>query len=167
MAESRVPPATDPAPTAADAVQPLLPKWAYRIVNPAIAAILRSPWHRLLSHALMLLSFHGRRSGKRYTIPVGYLQQGKHLYLFAHAGWWKNLPGQPVTIRLRGKTVRGLARQLEDREEIAAVVRLALAQRGETMARRMGLLEYADPDRPGLLPPRTRFFAITLDEPAG
>lgn len=167
MAESRVTPATDPMPPADDAVKPPLPKWAYRIVNPTLAAILRSPLHRLLSNALMLLSFHGRRSGKRYTIPVGYLQQGNRLYLFSHAGWWKNLPGQQVTIRLRGKTVRGLARQLEDRTEIAMVVRLSLAQRGETMARRMGLLEYADPDRTGPLPRRTRFFAITLDEPAG
>ena len=167
MAESPLTRTTEPAQPAEDAVRPPIPKWAYTIVNPAMAAILRSPLHRLLSSALMLLSFHGRKSGKRYTLPVGYLQRDDRLYIFCHAGWWKNLPGQRVTVRLRGEEVRGTARRLEDRREIAEVVEMALARRGETAARRMGLLEYADPDRTGPLPQRTKFFEITLQEPAG
>lgn len=148
---------------AEDAIKPPLPKWAYAIVNPAMAAILRSPLHRPLSNALMLLTFHGRKSGKRYTIPVGYLEQGNRLYIFCHAGWWKNLPGQRVTVRLRGKDVPGIAQQLEDKQKIADIVRIAIARRGEAMAQRMGLLEYADAQRPGPLPKRTKFFEITLD----
>lgn len=149
-----------------DVVKPPIPKWAYTIVNPAMAVILRSPLHRLLSQALMLLTFHGRKSGKRYTIPVGYLQQENRLYIFSHSGWWRNLPGQQVTVRLRGKDVRGTVRRLEDKHEIAAVVRMSIAQRGDTMAQRMGLTEYADPERPDPLPQRTKFFEITLQEPA-
>jgi hypothetical protein len=150
-----------------DVVKPPIPKWAYRIVNPTMAALLRSPLHRLLSNALMLLTFQGWKSGKRYTIPVGYMQEGNRLYIFSHAGWWKNLPGRQVVVRLRGKDVRGTVKRLEDKHEIAKVVRWSIDQRGETMAQRMGLLEYADPDRPGPLPQRTKFFEITLEEPAG
>ena len=138
-----------------DVVKPPIPKWAYKVVNPTMAAILRSPLHRLMSNSLMLLSF-----------PVGYIQKGSSLYIFSHAGWWKNLPGQRVTVRLRGKDVHGTARRLEDKHEIAEMVRTSIAQRGEAMAQRMGLLDYADPDRPGPLPQRTKFFEITLDETA-
>lgn len=158
---------TDQTQPGDDVVKPPLPRWAYRIVNPTMAAILRSPFHRLLSSALMLLSFRGRKSGKRYTIPVGYMQQGQHLYIFSHASWWKNLPGQPVTVRLRGRDVRGTVRRLEDPNEIAAMVHMAQAQRGAKMVERMGLMEYADANRSGPLPQRTKFFEITLDEVAG
>ncbi|MFN8514475.1 MAG: nitroreductase/quinone reductase family protein [Chloroflexia bacterium] len=157
---------TEPDRPAEEAVKPPLPKWAYSIVNPVMGAILRSPLHRLLSGALMLLSFRGVKSGKQYRIPVGYIQEGEHLFIFSHAAWWRNLPGQPVTVRLRGQERRGTARRLEDRREIAALVQKVLARRGDAMARRMGLLEYADPDATGPLPQRTRFFDIALDPPA-
>ena len=164
MTQQPVSHSTSGSQTSDDVVKPPIPKWMYSFVNPTMAALLRSPLHRILSNALMLLSFQGIKSGKRYTIPVGYMQQGRHLYIFSHAKWWKNLPGQPVTLRLRGRDVRGTARRLEDRQEIAEVVRMSVAQRGEKMADRMGLMEYADPNRSGPLPQRTKFFEITLDE---
>ena len=46
-----------------------------RVLNPVVKALLGSPLHGLLSHDLMVLSFSGRKSGKQYAIPVGYLQK--------------------------------------------------------------------------------------------
>ena len=166
MAGSESPRPAGPVHAAGDAVRPPLPRWTYAIVNPVMGAILRSPLHRTLSGALLLLGFQGIESGKQYTIPVGYIQEGEHLYIFCHAGWWRNLPGQPVTVRLRGQERRGTARRLEERREIAALVQKVLARRGDAMARRMGLFEYADPEATGSLPQRTKFFDITLDAPA-
>jgi len=40
-----------------------------RALNKVPAAILRSPLHRLMSKRFLLLTFAGRESGKRYTIP--------------------------------------------------------------------------------------------------
>ena len=148
-----------------DVVKPPIPKVLYKVLNPAMAAILRSPAHRLLSGWLMVLSFTGRKTGKRYAIPVGYLQEGDRLQIFSHAGWWRNLPGETVTLRLRGRDVHATARRIEDRQEIAALVRKVVANRGEPMAARMGLLDYADPERPGPLPQRTKFFELALEEP--
>ena len=164
MAEPTVSRATAPAQPDDDVVKPPIPKWAYAIVNPTMAALLRSPLHRLLSGSLMLLSFQGRKSGKGYAIPVGYLQEGNRLQIFSHAGWWRNLPGQRVSLRLRGREVRATARRIEDKGEIAAIVGTLVARRGEAMAARMGLLDYTDPERPGPLPGRTKFFELTLDE---
>ena len=164
MTQQPVSHSTSGSQTSDDVVKPPIPKWMYSFVNPTMVALLRSPLHRVLSNALMLMSFQGIKSGKRYTIPVGYMQQGRHLYIFSHAKWWKNLPGQQVTLRLRGRDVRGAVRRLEDPQEIAKVVHMSVAQRGEKMADRMGLMEYADPNRSGPLPQRTKFFEITLDE---
>ena len=41
-------------------------------LNPAICAVLRSRFHWLLSRGLMLVTVTGRKSGRQYTIPVGY-----------------------------------------------------------------------------------------------
>jgi hypothetical protein len=38
-----------------------------RTANPVVRAVLSSPLHPLLSHALVLITVTGRRSGRRYT----------------------------------------------------------------------------------------------------
>ena len=47
------------------------PKAVLRLLNPLLAALLRSPLHRLASKNLMLLTVTGRKSGRTYTLPVG------------------------------------------------------------------------------------------------
>ena len=44
--------------------------------NPLVRAVLRSPAHRLLSGSVLLLTYTGRRSATRYTIPVQYHRDG-------------------------------------------------------------------------------------------
>ena len=86
-------------------------------LNPGISWILRSPLHFLLSPALMLITVTGRRSGRRYTIPVGYQRDGDGdglVVMVSYARrkqWWRNYrePG-PVVLRLRGRELRGRAR---------------------------------------------------------
>jgi hypothetical protein len=63
----------------------------------------------------MLLTVTGRRSGRRYTIPVGYQRRGNCLLVLVSKArrkrWWRNYidPG-PVELRVRGRTVCGEAR---------------------------------------------------------
>lgn len=124
-----------------EAMKPPLPRWAYAIVNPTMMALLRSPAHGLLSNNLMILIYQGRKSGKRYMIPVGYTQEGNRLYLFSHSTWAKNFQGgAPVAVRLRGKTVRATARIIDDTTQIRDMVERFIRDRGEGMAERMGFL---------------------------
>jgi deazaflavin-dependent oxidoreductase (nitroreductase family) len=83
--------------------------------------VLRSPVHGMLSKNIMLITFTGRKSGKMYTTPVSYSQKDDRVYLFTHANWWKNLRGgAPVTVRLRGRDLTGLAEPVvEDKPAIA------------------------------------------------
>jgi hypothetical protein len=72
--------------------------------------VLRSPLHGLLSRRLLLLTFSGRVSGKTFTTPVLYEQEGATLLLRAGGAWWKNLRGGvAVRVLLRGKGYSGRA----------------------------------------------------------
>ncbi len=83
-------------------------------LNPLIAALLRSPLHFVASRGLMLLTCTGRRTGRRYTIPVGYQQHGDEITVMVSEAWkkswWRNYrePG-PVELRIRGRVVHGQA----------------------------------------------------------
>ena len=102
-------------------------------LNSAVAWILRSRLHGLLSRGLMLITVTGRRSGRRYQIPVGYQRAGATITVLVskpeRKRWWRNYrsPG-PVELRVRGEPLRGEARVVpadtpEFREAIEATLR--------------------------------------------
>jgi deazaflavin-dependent oxidoreductase (nitroreductase family) len=90
-----------------------------RTVNPLIKGVLRSPLHGLVSRRLALVTVTGRRSGRSYTFPVSYTQDGETVKITVgwpqRKRWWRNLrDGGPVTIRLRGKERTGRAQARGD-----------------------------------------------------
>ena len=91
-------------------------------VNNTVKVVLRSPVHGMVSSTLMLITFTGRKTGKKYTTPVSYSQYGNQVRIFTHAGWWKNLcGGKPVTLRLRGHDLEGIADAVaDDKQAVAA-----------------------------------------------
>ena len=89
---------------------------------------MRSPLHGLLSRRLMLLTFYGRKSGRRYTIPVGYARTDDTLLFGTEYRWWKNLRGgTPVEVRLRGEDLPGTADVVTDEAGMAEAHRAMLA----------------------------------------
>jgi len=94
------------------------------MLNKTMKIILRSPLHGMISKYLTLITFTGRKSGKTYTTPVSYYQQNNQVKIFTHANWWKNLRnGAPVTLRLRGRDIQGLAEPVaEDKQTIATAL---------------------------------------------
>ncbi len=94
------------------------------IVNRAMKFVLRSPMHGMVSKSVLLITFTGRKSGKAYTTPVSYSQQGDLVTIFSHATWWKNLRGgEPVTLRIQGQDRQGLPEPVaEDKQVIAAAL---------------------------------------------
>jgi len=74
-----------------------------RMVNRIVRGLLRTP---LLSQAigskLVTVYVVGRKSGRRYTIPVAYTRQKDDLLIGTPFGWGRNLrTGEPVAIRLK------------------------------------------------------------------
>jgi hypothetical protein len=83
-------------------------------LNPLVAWLLRSPLHPLLAWGLMLVTVTGRRSGRVYTIPVGYQRDGDALVVLvskpARKQWWRNYrERRPIGVCLWGRSVRGHA----------------------------------------------------------
>ena len=78
-----------------------------RTINPLVRGLLRSPAHRLVSSHLALLTVTGRRSGRAFTFPVGYHQEGDVVTIGVdwpdRKRWWRNLlDAAPVEIWLAG-----------------------------------------------------------------
>lgn len=103
-------------------------------VKPAVAAVLRSPLHPLLSFGLMLISFEGRKTGRRYTFPVGYQRSGNTVTVLAsrarRKNWWRNFrePG-PVDLLVRGDWLTGTGQALAgDSPEFRAAVETTFAR---------------------------------------
>lgn len=118
---------------------PPVPSFMFKIMNPLMKALLYSPFHGRVSKSLMLLTFTGRKSDKKFTTPVGYLRKGNTLIVFTHSSWWKNLRGgAPVTMRIQGKTISGVGESVEDPVEIKSMVRDLISANGEERARQMG-----------------------------
>jgi len=88
-----------------------------RRMQPLIAALLASPLHGLLSGDVLLMTWTGRKSGRRYTLPLSYVEQGGQLYLCTRpegSQWWRNLKGgADVELTLRGRRVAAVATILE------------------------------------------------------
>ena len=70
-----------------------------RTGNRAVAVLLRSPLHPLLSRQLALISVTGRRSGHSYTFPVGYRRAGDRVTI--PVGWpaprWRAIYARSVS----------------------------------------------------------------------
>ena len=91
--------------------------------------LLKSPVHGIVSRKLLLLTFTGRTSGKRHTLPVGYAREGDTVLIGAAGPWWKNLRGgAQVTVLLRGRERTGSAEAVSDQAEMAPLYRTLLAQ---------------------------------------
>jgi deazaflavin-dependent oxidoreductase (nitroreductase family) len=90
-----------------------------RLGNFFVVGLLRSPLHRLASGSVLLITYRGRRSGRRFTIPVMYAEREGSLTIFvghpARKRWWRNLRGgAEVEVRLRGRRLREQAEVVED-----------------------------------------------------
>lgn len=91
-----------------------------RTANPVVKAVLSSPLHPLLSDGVALITVTGRRTGRRYTFPVGYRQDGDRVTINVgwpeRKRWWRNLRerGQ-VEMRIRGRRRVGQAQAHGDK----------------------------------------------------
>jgi hypothetical protein len=78
-----------------------------RRLNPVIMRLLASPLHGLLSRDVLVLGYHGRRSGRRYAVPLSYVRMDDCLYLCTRpdgSSWWRNLrEGADVELVLCGR----------------------------------------------------------------
>ena len=118
------------------------------VANPVLRWLLRSPLHGLASDSLLLLSYRGKQSGKRFTTPVMYERDEGTFVVTTFRDpvvWWRNFrDGHPATLWVRGEPVETAGQAVTDPGEIADWIE-ELDDRGRT--RLLGFFDL-DPDQP-------------------
>jgi hypothetical protein len=115
-----------------------------KVANLLVRALLATPLlHRALSHKVLTIEVIGRKTGRRYRLPAGYVRTpgGAPDGLLVGAGgrWWRNLAGgSVVTVRLRRRRTAMSAEVVTDRHRCADYYALLLT-RQPLHARMIGL----------------------------
>lgn len=87
----------------------------FKILNPIMKAILKSPFHSMISNRIMIITFQGRVSGRQFSTPVSYYQEDNTVVCFTHANWWRNIEADAkVRVRIRGQEFEGLGKAIPD-----------------------------------------------------
>jgi hypothetical protein len=107
------------------------------VLNPAVRALLRSPLHGAVDPVWLMLHLTGRRTGRRYDIPLGYVELDGRLLLLTQHAWRANLRGgAQVEVTLRGRRRRMHAELVEDPDAVAEILHPAIERIGRRAARR-------------------------------
>ena len=124
---------------------PPVPDIAYKIINPVMSRLLRSPLHSLVSDSVLLLTFTGSKTGTEYTTPVGYWVKDGHLIVTTQSPWWRNLRGgQPVSMRVQGHHREGTATPHPDSKDVAQYIKEFIDRHRTDAARRLGIQIHGD-----------------------
>jgi hypothetical protein len=95
-----------------------------RIANVPMRWVLSLPFATPISRRLMLLSYTGRKTGRRYRQPVSYVEDGGVLLTPGGGRWKLNLrDGEPITVRLRGRHVAARPELVRDPGEVEVLLR--------------------------------------------
>jgi hypothetical protein len=73
--------------------------------NTIVRGLLRTPLiSRVVGRRLVVVYVVGRKSGRRFAVPVAYTKRGNALLIGTPFAWGRNLQnGEPVDLRLGGK----------------------------------------------------------------
>jgi deazaflavin-dependent oxidoreductase (nitroreductase family) len=143
MSKPDPPSGGQPTPAVRAQLLPLQP-----LVNRLIRGLVRTPLLcRLVGKRLITVYLIGRKSGRRYAVPVAYTRRDGSLLVGTQFAWARNLrTGEPVYIRLAGKRRPADVRVVAD--ETGVVENFALMARdNHAFARfnKIGLDERGDP----------------------
>jgi hypothetical protein len=120
------------------------PETMLRVMNPAVKFLLRTPFAGGLGRQMMVLNFTGRKSGRRFSIPVSAHRIDGTLYALANAGWTANFAGGAAAdVRHAGATTAMRGELIRDPATVADLAHRAATSYGAKTAQRMMGLKFA------------------------
>jgi hypothetical protein len=120
-----------------------------RLVNRVVRTLLRTPLLcRGIGKRLITVYVVGRKSGRRYAVPVAYTEHGGTLLTGTEFGWGRNLrTGEPVNIRLNGKLRQAdVEVRTDEPGVVAAYAAMARDNHGFAKFNKIGLDRAGNPD---------------------
>jgi hypothetical protein len=116
-----------------------------RAVNPIMRFLLRTPLAGGARKQMMVVSFNGRKSGRRYSIPLSAHQIDNHLYAMTSAPWKHNFrEGATAEVLHDGKTTTVRGELIQDRAAVAGLARRCAESYGVKRAQLMMGLKFRD-----------------------
>jgi hypothetical protein len=97
--------------------------------NPLVRMILGSPLHGVLDDSFLVLRLTGRKTGRRYYIPVGYVDMEGKLTVVTIARWRVNLRGGADVEVTRHGCLRPMHALLDEDPASVAVSYQAMIER--------------------------------------
>ena len=83
------------------------PQRLINLINPLVRALLQLPLHATLDGALLVLHITGRKTGRHYDLPVGYVDLDGQLIVVTQHSWRANLRGgRDIDVTYRGRRQR-------------------------------------------------------------
>jgi len=105
------------------------PPTLVRMGNPLVRTLLGSPLHRVLDDSVLVLHLTGRQTGRRYNIPVGYVDMDGKLMVVTIARWRVNLRGRADVEVTRHGCLRPMHALLDEDPASVAVSYQAMIDR--------------------------------------
>ena len=119
------------------------------VSNPLVRGLLRSPAGGRMRRQFMVLRFFGRKTGRRYDVPVVAHRLDGGRYALTDAPWRNNFPsGADVEVTLDGHATRMRGELLDDPQTVAPFHARAIDHFGVKRAQRMLGLKIHTPATP-------------------
>jgi deazaflavin-dependent oxidoreductase (nitroreductase family) len=100
-----------------------------RFFNVLVLWLLRSPLHRVLSGRLAVVTVTGRKTGRTYRIPVGYVEHDGEVLVGSPGTWTRNLGGGALArVRVRGRELPVRAEVVTDPDRAAPLYKIVIAR---------------------------------------
>jgi hypothetical protein len=127
------------------------PSALLRLVNPILSFLLRTPLAGPARKQLLVLSFSGRKTGRRYSIPLSAHTIDNHLYVFCSAPWKQNFRGgTPAEVVYDGKTTAMHGELIQDVATVSDLYLKCVQSYGLQRAQRVIGLKFRDQTIPTL-----------------
>lgn len=122
-----------------------------RVVNPALRFMLRTPFAGAARQQFMVLTVRGRKTGRRYAIPLSAHFIDNTLYAMTDAGWKHNFrDGATAEVLHNGQTTSMRGELITDRATVADLFHRCAQSYGVKRAQRMMGLVFRDERIPTL-----------------
>jgi hypothetical protein len=125
-----------------------------RVANPVMRALLRTPVMGSVRSQFMVLSFTGRKTGRRYSVPVSAHRIGNNLYALTDAQWrWNFRDGATAIVLVDGTSTSMRGELIDDPDVVGGLCHLWSESYGVKTAQRSLGMKF----RYGLIPTRQEF----------
>lgn len=115
----------------------------FKIAMKIQTFLLRRNWMGSAGNILMVITTTGRKSGKQFSTPIGYVRDGDSILAFTIGGrsnWYKNTLVNPnVTLNIKGKNYAMRAQPIKDEAEALQALEVYKRQAPNIMERFFGI----------------------------